>query len=255
MIAMQTLAPHAEEVAGTLKAALSGEDLFCLTLHYMDLLLEQDDARSIEAKQLARQTCLQVKLRLRDERGWGEEELAAAAALVALTVRDCIRCYDYDKWYYDVMCDELLEGVREVAPSMCEPLRTALSSQFCQESMIGLMRQWFEAYAVGPDYLSDDVDELLDEVARHDEPRPDIEHRAEIVDQLLPYFEGDARRAEAFLVAIYRHSDEEVAAEVLRLRRARLIDVDRKLKQLHQTLQEFGLYTASYANLTVMTRL
>ena len=245
---MRTLAAEAEELAPTAQHALSGEDLLYLSSEVMDLFLEMDNPHEELAVSEASATWLQVKQRLREESAMQEDELKAAATLVVLSARECLRRGDL--WRYWDVCEALASDVANRDSNGWEHLQPVVGDLWQSEDAARRYAVWWQQYTMTEGWLSDELAALLLDVRRTAPRTPDIEYKSEIVDALREFFWDDAVRAENFLLAIYHKSDLEVTSEIKRLKRTKAIDLDRKVKMLHTVLHDerFQLYNAKYTN-------
>lgn len=251
---LHTLAVEAEELNPMAQHALSGEDLLYLSADVMDSFLEMDDPHNELAIEEASATWLEVKQRLRAESAMLENELNTAATLVVLSARECLR--RGDMWRYWDVCDAMACGVADRDQHGWEVLQPLVYGLWQRDEAAQRYGVWWQQYTNSEVWLSDELADLLLDVHRAAPHTSEIAYKAEIVDALRPFFWDDAVRAESFLLAIYHKSDLDVTSEIMRLKRTKSIDLDRKVKQLHSVLHDarFQLYNAKYTNFAEQLR-
>lgn len=251
---MRTVAAEAEELNNEAQHALSGEDLLFLTVEVVDSFLEMEDPHDALSVDEASGAWLQIKQRMRAESAMLEAELTSAATLVVLTARECLRRGDV--WHYWDVCDALACGAIDHDAGGWELLQPVVCDIWQRNEMVRRYAVWWQQYREADRWLSDELAALLLDVRRAAPPTPDIEYKAEMVAALRSFFWDDALRAETFLLAIYHKSDLDVTSEILRLKHAKAIDLDRKVKMLHSVLHDdrFQLYRAKYTNFAEQLR-
>jgi len=245
------LAQQAEVSVGERMFVLSAEDLHYLNAIGMDQLLVHNDPHSLLARQEAERLWMTVKLRLRNDRSPVEADSSIASTLVAMTVRECLRNYDVFR-YWD-LCDAIAEGALAQDPDGWEVLEPVVAPFFSRPDVEKYLRLWWRQYDENPNWLSDELEEIIAQNAR---PESEIPHTAEMVEALKPYFWDNPNKAKLFVTEIFRKSDEDVAAVILRWKRNKSIDLDRKAKAFHGVLTDarYQLYRASYDNLMKQLR-
>lgn len=245
---LRSVTAEADEVSRETERALSAEDLFYLLADVMDRFIEIEDPHDPMVWNVAADAWLLTKQRLRSDSPMSEEELTTAASLVVITVRECLR--RGDAWRYWEVCAALAEGTTGHDPQGWERLLPILNKLWLSEANVQRFAVWWQQYHVADEWLSDELEELLLDVQRNAPQTPEIEYQSELIEALRPFFWDDALRAEKFLLAIYHKSDMEVTAELVRLKRSKAIDLNRKGKVMYQLLAEprYQLYRASYQN-------
>ena len=246
---LRSLSLEAEEMTPDAQNTLSAEDLFYLAMGVIDAFLELGDPHDSSVLGEAEDAWLSMKQRLRNERpAMSDDELMMASTLVMLTVRECLRMGDV--WRYWDVAEALANGTISHDAAGWDRLQTLVSGLWHTDVNKCRFIVWWQQYVEANGWLSDELDELLLKV-RLDAPQtPDIEYKAEIISSLSPFFWNDEVRAERFLLAIYHKSDMEVTTEILRLKRTKGIDLNRKGQKLYNLLSsaKYQLYRASYQN-------
>lgn len=245
---MRQIAPEAEELTRDYQHALSPEDLFYLVAEVLDLCFEQDDPHDSFAISEAEGEWLRVKQKLRLDSNMNDDELVAAATLVVITARECLK--NADLWRYRDLITGLANGVLSHDSEGGLRLMPLVSQQCQTDSNLTRYTSWHKQYILADTWLSDDLESLLLEVRKSEPNQTPIEYEDEIIQELLPFFRGDAALAGDFLHAIYNKPNEVVILEINQRIRNRQLLIDRKAKKLHQILtsRKFNLYHASYAN-------
>lgn len=227
---------------------LSAEDLFYLTISYTDHLLEFDDPHNLGARQEAESLWTELKLQLQNDKNPSETDANRAATLVTMVIQRCLSSYDL--WRYCDLCSAISKGMDTNHVPEWDKLADMVDDIFLDPETLPYIHSWWEQQDDNPEWLSDQMEDLISEAEKEDFSMQDIPDKAAILQDLKPYFGENVVKAETFLLQIYGKSDVAVANAILSWRRKRN-EINSKLnvKAFHKVLQDHHLYRATYDNL------
>lgn len=249
---MRKLSQQAEDSVGEGLFVLSAEDLFYLTIAYTDRLLEFDDPHDLPARQEAEGLWTEIKLQLRNEKNPSEQDLNTAATLVAMVIQRCLSSYNL--WRYWDISESIADGIDVTEVRDLDRLSSLVEGIFMNPESLQYIKAWWQQQEEDPEWLSDELEDLIAKAERQNPDVPEIPGKAAILLDLKPYFGGNEIKAETFLRQIYNKADVDVAAVILSWKKKKEFGRKLNVSAFHKVLQIHQLYQASYDNLTKQIR-